>query len=105
MKSSARKAMPSAKELTGKELGKQLAQAMRDINAGKIGRITEVEVNPVTQARHRTGLSQAEFAHALQISRRTLQEWEQGRRNPSGPAQALIRIAQAHPKVVKALVS
>jgi putative transcriptional regulator len=46
-------------------------------------------------------MSQAEFAAALSISKRTLQEWEQGRRSPSGAAQALIRIASKHPNVVR----
>ena len=48
-----------------------------------------------------TGLSQCEFATALSISKRTLQEWEQGRRAPSGAAQALIRIARKHPEIVR----
>jgi DNA-binding transcriptional regulator YiaG len=58
-------------------------------------------VNAVIQARRSTGLSQAEFALALGISKRTLQEWEQGRRAPSGAAQALIRIARTHPAIVR----
>ncbi len=59
-----------------------------------------VEPNEVLQARQGTGLSQAQFAQPLSISKRTLQEWEQGRRSPSGAAQALIRIARKHPEVV-----
>jgi putative transcriptional regulator len=58
-------------------------------------------VNEVVQARHSTGLSQAEFAAALSISKRTLQEWEQGRRAPSGAALALMRIARKHPAIVR----
>jgi putative transcriptional regulator len=46
-------------------------------------------------------MSQAEFAFALSISKRTLQEWEQGRRVPSGAALALIRIARTHPRLVR----
>jgi len=49
----------------------------------------------------KTGLSQAEFAQVLQISARTLQEWEQGRRSPSGAAKALIQIAFRHPEIIK----
>ena len=71
------------------------------MNARKFARVTEVEVNEVVHARQRTGLSQAEFASALSISKRTLQEWEQGRRSPSGAAQALIRIASKHPDVLR----
>ena len=46
-------------------------------------------------------MSQSEFAQALQISPRTLQEWEQGRRSPSGSAKALIRIAIEHPEIIR----
>jgi putative transcriptional regulator len=56
--------------------------------------------NQVAAARQKTGLSQAQFAQVLHISSRTLQEWEQGRRQPSGAAQALIRIAMRHPEVI-----
>ena len=86
---------------TGEDLGLKLLQSVREMKAGRFARTTEVEVNEVVLARLGTGLSQAEFASALSISKRTLQEWEQGRRVPSGAAQALIRIAQRHPEVVR----
>ena len=86
---------------TGEELGLKLLQSVREMKAGNFARVTEIEVNPVIQARQSTGMSQAEFASALSISKRTLQEWEQGRRAPSGAAQALIRIAQKHPLVLR----
>ena len=57
--------------------------------------------NEISMARLQTGLSQSEFAQALQISPRTLQEWEQGRRSPSGSAKALIRIAIRHPEIIR----
>ncbi|MEO0442123.1 MAG: helix-turn-helix domain-containing protein [Pseudomonadota bacterium] len=57
--------------------------------------------NEISKARTQTGLSQSEFAQALQISPRTLQEWEQGRRSPSGSAKALIRIAIEHPEIIR----
>jgi putative transcriptional regulator len=84
----------------GEALGQRLLQAVREMNAGHAARVTIVESNDVVQARQSVGLSQAEFAEALSISKRTLQEWEQGRRNPSGAAQTLIRIAKRHPKVI-----
>ncbi len=55
----------------------------------------------IGEARAKSGLSQSEFALALQISPRTLQEWEQGRRSPSGSAKALINIALRHPEIIK----
>jgi putative transcriptional regulator len=48
----------------------------------------------------KTGLSQNEFAARLHISPRTLQNWEQGRRYPTGPAATLIRILDAHPSLI-----
>jgi putative transcriptional regulator len=91
----------SAKSAEIEEFGRMLLQSVREMKAGKYGRVTEVAVNEVVEARQGTGLSQAEFASALSISKRTLQEWEQGRRSPSGAAQALIRIARSHPKIVR----
>ena len=85
----------------GEALGLKLLQSVREMKAGLAARVTKVEPNEVVQARQGTGLSQAQFAEALSISKRTLQEWEQGRRLPSGAAQALIRIAKNHPEVVR----
>lgn len=85
----------------GEALGLKLLQSVREMKAARAARVTKVEPNEVVQARQRTGLSQAEFAEALSISKRTLQEWEQGRRQPSGAAQTLIRIAKRHPEVVR----
>ena len=95
---SARKPVKSS---SAEELGLKLLRSVREMNARKFARVTEVEVNEVVRARQSTGLSQAEFASALSISKRTLQEWEQGRRSPSGAAQALIRIASKHPEVLR----
>lgn len=86
---------------SGEVLGRKLLQSVREMKSGQAARLTRVEPNEVTQAREGTGLSQAQFAAALCISKRTLQEWEQGRRSPSGAAQALIRIARHHPEVVR----
>jgi putative transcriptional regulator len=86
---------------SGEELGRKLLQSVREMKARKFARVTEVQVNEVVEARQSTGLSQAEFATALSISKRTLQEWEQGRRAPSGAAQALIRIARKYPGIVR----
>ena len=85
---------------SGEDLGKKLLQSIREMKSGKIARATQVAPNQVAAARLKTGLSQAQFAQALHISPRTLQEWEQGRRNPSGAAQVLIQIAFRHPEVI-----
>lgn len=89
-----------SRAITGEELGQKLLQSIREMKAGKAARKTQVAPNQVAEARMRTGLSQVQFAQALHISPRTLQEWEQGRRQPSGAAQALIQIAYRHPEVI-----
>jgi len=86
---------------SGELLGLKLLQSVREMKARKFARVTQVAVNEVVEARQSTGMSQAEFASALHISKRTLQEWEQGRRSPSGAAQALVRIAKRHPDVLR----
>jgi putative transcriptional regulator len=86
---------------SGEALGRKLLQSVREMKAGQRARETTVEPNEVARARQSTGLSQAQFAEALHISKRTLQEWEQGRRSPSGAAKALIQIARKHPEVVR----
>jgi len=47
------------------------------------------------------GLTQTDFARAMQISVHTLRNWEQGRRKPEGPALALLRIAARHPRIIR----
>ena len=89
------------KQMSGEELGNKLLKSVREMKAGKTARATQIAPNKVAAARLKTGLSQLQFAQALQISPRTLQEWEQGRREPSGAAKALIQIAFRHPDVIK----
>ncbi|WP_422666903.1 helix-turn-helix domain-containing protein [Billgrantia endophytica] len=50
------------------------------------------------QARHRVDVSQSEFAKLIGVSVRTLQEWEQGRRVPTGAARTLLRAPHSIPK-------
>lgn len=92
--------MSKHKVMTGEELGEKLLQSVREMKAGKTARITQVTPNDVAAARLKTGLSQSQFAQVLHISARTLQEWEQGRRKPSGAAQTLIQIAVKHPEII-----
>ena len=63
-------------------------------------RAFSVEDPDVAAIREEYGLSQAKFAALLGISVRTLQNWEQGRRHPQGPAKVLLRVAARHPKAV-----
>ena len=78
------------------------ARAMR---AGSLsGRRTILEEVDVKAVRERTRLSQADFAAAIRVSVRTVQNWEQQRRAPTGPAVALLKVmAQAPDLVIQAL--
>jgi len=88
-------------DMSSMELGEKLLQSVKEMKASNVGRVNKVEPNDVAKARLKTGLSQSQFALALQISPRTLQEWEQGRRKPSGAAKALIQIAFRHPEIIQ----
>ena len=55
----------------------------------------------IAALRRFVGLTQAEFARAMGISVHTLRNWEQGRRQPEGPAIALLRIAARHPRIIR----
>jgi putative transcriptional regulator len=93
------------KQLTSRDakrdLGAELLQSVREMNAGKGKVVAQVEVPPVTNARMKSGLSQAQFSELLGVSVRTLQDWEQGRRQPSAAARTLIAIAELKPKVLQ----
>jgi putative transcriptional regulator len=97
----ARRSLTPKRVSSGEDLGQKLLQSVREMKAAQAARVTRIEPNDVVQARQKAGLSQAQFAAALCISMRTLQEWEQGRRSPSGAARALIRIAKRHPEVLR----
>jgi putative transcriptional regulator len=77
-----------------------LLESVRQMKTGKAERITQVKVSPIVEIRNAAGLSQARFAALMGISVRTLQDWEQGRRSPSGAAKTLLRIAEKHPEVL-----
>lgn len=82
-----------------------LLQSVREMKAGQAARVTTVPVSPVTAVRNAAGFSQAQFAAVLGVSRRTLQGWEQGRRQPTGAAKTLLRIAERHPEVLRDLAA
>ena len=75
---------------------------MRETRAGKTGRVFNVEMTEAAEARTKLGLSQADFAGMLGVFVHTLPDWEQGRREPSGAAKALPRVATHAPKAVRA---
>jgi len=97
------------KKLTGKALAKfeaerdvwqEVLDGVREIKAGGGKRIKVEPKSHVVRVRLKSGLSQAQFAAALCVSKRTLEQWEQGRREPSGAAKTLLKIAERHPEVL-----
>jgi putative transcriptional regulator len=84
-----------------RNLGAELLESVREMKAGKAGHVHSVPVSAITEARARSGLSQQRFAEMLGVSTRTLQEWEQGRRQPSGAARSLLVIASRKPEVLR----
>ena len=80
-----------------------LLESVRQMRRGQAARVTKVKVPQAAEARARVGLSQQEFAILLGVSARTLQDWEQGRREPTGAAKTLLRVAVSNPEVLRAL--
>jgi putative transcriptional regulator len=66
----------------------------------KPSRVTEIAPVDVKKIRQKLGKSQSEFARMIGVSVATLQNWEQGRRRPEGPARALLKVAAANPQAV-----
>ncbi|MGY5585205.1 helix-turn-helix domain-containing protein [uncultured bacterium AST2] len=87
-------------EFTGDELGALLLESIRQAKAEQGVVREQTAVNEAVEARQNVGLSQQEFAEILGVSVRTLQAWEQGKRNPSKAASVLLKIAKVEPKVL-----
>lgn len=113
-----------------RDIGAELLQSVRDLKAGRWGRKTTIETMPggsvrrrvelpdgtvtkdevltgarwaLVSARAHSGLSQAEFAKALGVSKRTLENWEQGKAEPTGPARVLLNLVAKYPDTVQRL--
>ena len=73
-----------------------------EIKAGqkKPGQVYEIKPPEIKTVREKLNVSQSEFALMIGVSVRTLQNWEQGRRKPEGPAKALLRVASRNPSAV-----
>jgi len=73
-----------------------------EIKAGrrKPSRVYEIKPPQIKMVREKLHASQSQFAMMIGVSTRTLQNWEQGRRRPEGPAKALLRVASKNPEAV-----
>lgn len=81
-----------------RDIGQEILDGLRELKRGDSGRV--VNVPEVALIREQTGLSQPRFAALLGVSVRTLQDWEQGRRSPSGAARTLLLIAHRNPRAL-----
>jgi putative transcriptional regulator len=81
-----------------RDIGAEILEGLRELKRGEYGRV--INVPDVTTIREKTGLSQARFAELLGVSVRTLQDWEQGRRAPSGAARTLLLVADRNPRAL-----
>ena len=94
-----------AKWEKGRNVGREIVEGLRAIKAGRVGRRYTADSFPIVRAREKSGLSQSQFAGLLGVSVRTLQDWEQGRREPSAAAKTLIKVAEIHPGVLRKIAA
>jgi len=90
--------------MVDRDIGQEILEGVREIKAFKANKKrlrTHTLKSPASpqEIRAKLKLSQAAFAGLMGVSLRTVQDWEQGRRKPSGPAESLLRIAEQKPEV------
>lgn len=93
--------------MSKRNIGKEILAGLEEVDAWQKGKIKlktrkrkALSAKDITRIRQRLGLTQEAFAALVGVSSRTLQEWEQGRRKPRGPANSLLRIAERHPEAL-----
>jgi putative transcriptional regulator len=90
--------------MSDRNIGQEILDGIKEIKRFKKGKIklktrTLNEPSPAKTIRKRLKLSQLAFASLMGVSPRTIQDWEQGRRKPQGPAKSLLRIAEQYPEI------
>lgn len=89
----------------GRDIWQEVLDGVRETKAGKGKRIPVEARSVIVRTRLNSGLTQERFAALLGISKRTLEQWEQGRRKPSGAAKTLIRLAELHPELLREIAA
>jgi len=90
--------------MSERNIGLEILEGIQEIKKFKAGEI-ELKTRELKEPadpktiREQLAISQSAFAALMGVSVRTIQDWEQGRRTPSGPAKSLLRIAEQHPNV------
>ena len=84
-----------------RDIWQEVLDSVDEIKAGGGKRSVIVPQTEAARARLKVGLSQTQFAELLGVSKRTLEQWEQGRREPSGAAKTLIKIAESRPEILR----
>ena len=84
-----------------RDVWQEVLESVDEIQAGGGKRSEMAPGTTAARARIKSGLSQAQFAALLGVSKRTIEQWEQGRREPSGAARTLIKIAEIRPDILK----
>jgi len=90
--------------MTDRNIGMEVLEGIREIKKYKKGELqlkttSLSDPSPAQIIRKKLELSQASFAGLMGVSIRTIQDWEQGRRSPKGPAKSLLRVVEQHPEV------
>ena len=90
--------------MNNRNIGREILEGIKEIKRFKNGDVklkswNLKEPSPAKTIREKLNLSQSGFAILMGVSPRTIQDWEQGRRKPQGPAKSLLRIAEQHPEI------
>jgi putative transcriptional regulator len=88
-----------------RDVWQEVLDGVREIKSGGGKRSVVEPRSPIVRARLKAGLTQEQFAALLGVSKRTLEQWEQGRRKPSQAAKTLIKVAELHPEVLRKIAA
>ena len=94
-----------AKFEAGRDVWQEVLDGAREIKSGGGKRSVVEPRSPIVRARIKAGLTREQFAELLGVSRRTLEQWEQGRRKPSRAAMTLIKVAELYPEVLRKIAA